>query len=376
MSDRLSHPVPNGCSHDEVQDVEEDGAEQQPECHSGQRAHAWTLVAGRLRCSSSGRPMTNGTSSWHRRPHICARSVSGPGVSPYRERMPSTVLVDDMTPAFTRYASEAADAPFSRRQELWNRLVSGPHTELLDYVQQRRDDSGDGGAAHGDTLAKHAREMPARLSGVLVAVEEVATSLSASGWLEGPPLPVVLLAGTTKANGWVDDYRGKPTLFLEMTLLPPEPYARVLLSHEAVHVAQGRMGALSWPECLGSEVLLEGLATAVSEDICPGLSPSAYLWMDDEHGAWVAECEQHRDGALAYLIANVSSADERVRRSLLAAGAHEQPWPARLGYALGLELARTLERQVSAQDVTASTWSSAREELLAAARRMLHDARS
>ncbi len=104
-----------------------------------------------------------------------------------------------------------------------------------------------------------------------------------AGLLGPDPVPAVLLAGTTAANGWVDVHESRPTLLLELTQLPPAPYDAVLIAHELTHVAHQRRRAGAWPETVAALLFAEGLVTTVSRDLVPGLGDTGYRWFADGH---------------------------------------------------------------------------------------------
>lgn len=135
-----------------------------------------------------------------------------------------------------------------------------------------------------------APRMPALEGRARELVEESERAFRDDGLLDDD-VDVVLLVGGHTSNGWVTQLGGTVTLFLALEFLGDPPYDAVLVSHEAFHIAHGRHGADDWPEDCAASLFQEGFAVAMSREIHPGLSDSAYLWNDDAHADWVADCE-------------------------------------------------------------------------------------
>jgi len=79
-------------------------------------------------------------------------------------------------------------------------------------------------------------------------------------------------------------------------LLGDPPYDGIVISHEALHLAHMHHGAATWPDDIGACLIQEGVATAASRELRPGLSDSAYLWTDDQYDRWVRECREASAG--------------------------------------------------------------------------------
>ncbi len=160
-------------------------------------------------------------------------------------------------------------------------------------------------------------------------------------------VPVVLLAGTTAVNGWVDVHESRPTLFLELTQLPPAPYDAVLIAHELTRVAHQRHRAGAWPETVAALLFAESLATTVSRDLVPGLGDARYLWFADGHQPWLDACTAAYPTVAAELVGVLESTDPVVGRRFFSAGAgHSGTLPVRAGYYAGLRLVAEMRATV------------------------------
>ena len=84
--------------------------------------------------------------------------------------------------------------------------------------------------------------------------------------------------------------------------------------------------------------------TALSRLVCPGLSPSSYLWFDDTHDGWVRSCDEQRLAITGLVRRHLASTDEAVIRELFSVrGGGEVP--VRAGYWLADRLATHLLRE-------------------------------
>ncbi len=249
----------------------------------------------------------------------------------------SASVVSSMAGSYAAYAAAAAALDPLGRARVWQGLHLTAHPGLFAFVGQVNDDAGERGSVGGaDLTARSAivREAEPRAA---TLVTRLAGELA--GLLGADSVPVVLLAGTTAANGWVDVYEGRPTLFLELSQLPPAPYDAVLVAHELTHVAHQRRRAGVWPETVAALLFAEGLATAVSRDLVPGLGDAGYLWFAAGHQPWLDACAAAYPTVAAELAGVLESTDPVVGRRLFSAGAgHSGTLPVRAGYYAGLRL--------------------------------------
>lgn len=123
------------------------------------------------------------------------------------------------------------------------------------------------------------------------AVAETAAMLNDRGLLPDAVLPTALMVGVGTSNGWVAPLDGELTLFLALEMLPSPPYDKVLVAHEAIHLIHHRLRPDPWPETVATRLYDEGLATALSQRLVPGLRLDEYLWFDTGWGKWLHDCE-------------------------------------------------------------------------------------
>ena len=250
-----------------------------------------------------------------------------------------------------------ADVPDQLRPAAWTDEYEAAYPEIFEKYYSAwglRDRS------------RAAAEDVADLAPRILALEERARELIAltersfrdDGLLDDD-LDVVLLVGGHTSNGWVTELGDTVTLFLALEFLGDPPYDGVLASHEAFHVAHSRHGAGEWPEDGASALFQEGIATAISREIHPGLVDSAYLWFDDAHAGWVRDCEAAEAAIARRALEHLdTSLDEMVVRALFTTRDEERELPPRAGYWLGDRVVRGLLERHPASDLL--VWDHAR----------------
>lgn len=181
----------------------------------------------------------------------------------------------------------------------------------------------------------------ARATRLLRAAEQ---DLRSRGLLDADDQAVVLMVGSHSSNGWVAEHQGRRTLFLALEYLGEPPYDDVLVVHELTHVVQAELTPEARAPRLPSAfaVLLEGAAVAATRLLRPGLSDSAYLWMDDAHASWVSDCRD-RDAMIARLILDeLDSPDDEEAVAPLFRNRETQGIPPRAAYWAGDQVVRSL----------------------------------
>lgn len=249
------------------------------------------------------------------------------------------------------------DLPGHRRVAAWADVYEAAYPEIFETYHSAwgRHERCLAAAAEEPIEASRILRVEARARDLL---DETERALRADGLLTDD-LDVVLLVGARTSNGWVTELDGVHTLFLALEFLGDPPYDGVLTSHEAFHVAHARHGAGAWPEDGTASLFQEGFAVAMSRQLHPGLDESAYLWFDDEHGDWVADCTAAETAIARRALDHLDTADdEGPCRALFTLHPDERELPPRAGYWLGDRLVSDLLERHPAADLL--TWDHAR----------------
>jgi hypothetical protein len=173
-------------------------------------------------------------------------------------------------------------------------------------------------------------------------------------------LDVVLLVGNHTANGWIEEFHGRQTMFVALELLGAPPYDATLFSHEALHLAHMHHGAANWPDDVGSHLIQEGVATAASRELHPGLPDGGYLWNDDQHDSWVRECREAERALAAVVLDEMATPAEAAHvQGLFAPDCQAGTLPSRSGYWLGDLLAQHWLSQHSLREVLSWDYAEA-----------------
>mgnify|MGYP001170204433 CR=1 FL=1 len=254
-----------------------------------------------------------------------------------------------VTSTVAEYLALARIEDDASRLTAWTADYEAAHRDVFDIYYRSYSDPRRRIDAVADVarIAPLVREREARAEALARQAEQ---EFRARGLLE--ELDVVLLVGNRTANGWIAEFRGRWTLFVALELLGAAPYDGVLVSHEALHLAHVHLGAATWPEDIGTHLVQEGVATAASRELHPGLSDSGYLWTDDQHDSWVDECREAQKALTALVLDEMATPAEAPHvKGLFAPGCQASGLPARSGYWLAELLAQDWLSQHSLRDV-------------------------
>jgi hypothetical protein len=97
-------------------------------------------------------------------------------------------------------------------------------------------------------------------------------------------LQAVVMVGLGTSNGWVSEFRGRPTLFLAVEQIPDTAFPRILAVHELAHAVQ-------LPEV-------------------PEYGLAEHLWFGGGYDDWLAECLRALPAAQAAILADLESEDD------------------------------------------------------------------
>jgi hypothetical protein len=254
-----------------------------------------------------------------------------------------------LTSTVAEYQALARIDDRANRRDAWTTDYEAAHRDVFDIYYRsysdprRRIDA----VIDADRLSPLVAEREARAKEVARQTEQ---EFRARGLLD--ELDVVLLVGNHTANGWIAEFRGRRSLFVALEMLGAPPYDGVLISHEALHLAHTRNSAATWPDDIGACLVQEGLATAASRVLHPGLSDSGYLWTDDQHDPWVDECRDAERALAAVILDEMSTPAELPHvKGLFAPDCRASGLPPRSGYWLADLLAQHWLSQHSLRDV-------------------------
>jgi hypothetical protein len=243
-----------------------------------------------------------------------------------------------ITSTVTEYLKLADLEDHASRLRAWASDYEAAHQDVFDAYYRSYSDpqDRDGAVADVPRFSRLVREREARAEAIARQAEK---EFAAQGLLE--EIDVVLMVGNHTSNGWIDEFHGRQTMFVALEYLGAPPYDALLFSHEAVHLAHIHHGVQSWPGDIGSHLIQEGIATAASRELHPGLSDSAYLWNDDQHDSWVAECREAERALTAVVLEEMTTPAEAAHvEGLFDPRCQAGDLPPRSGYWLGDVLAQ------------------------------------
>ncbi len=193
-----------------------------------------------------------------------------------------TSTVDD-------YVAMAQIADSAARRHAWVEQYEAAHPEVFEtyYKHWGKAENRERAADGAPDLAPVIQDRERRVRRLL---SETEMELHTQGLIDDG-IDTVLLVGGHTSNGWVTEFRGRPTLFLALEFLPDPPFDQILALYEGMHVVHHRLADLgAWPETIGAALFAEGFAVAATRQLALDLKDSAYLWFDDDHESWVQQC--------------------------------------------------------------------------------------
>jgi len=256
-----------------------------------------------------------------------------------------------LTNTVAEYQALARIEDQADRLAAWTTGYEAAHRDVFDIYYRSYSDPRRRAAASADVtrISPLVREREARAEALARETEQ---DFRARGLLD--ELDVVLLVGNHTANGWIAEFHGRQALFVALELLGNPPYDGIVISHEAMHLAHLHHGAASWPDDVGACLIQEGVATAASRQLHPGLSDSGYLWTDDQHDPWVRECRGAERALITVVLGEMATPAEAPHiRGLFAPDCQASGLPPRSGYWLADLLAQRWLSQHSLRDVLA-----------------------
>lgn len=256
-----------------------------------------------------------------------------------------------LTSTVAGYLALAGIEDQADRLDAWTTEYEAAHRDVFDIYYRSYSDPRRRTAAVAEVtrISPLVREREARAEALARQAEQ---DFRARGLLD--ELDVVLLVGNHTANGWIAEFHGRQALFVALELLGDPPYDAIVISHEALHLAHLHHGAASWPDDVGACLIQEGVATAASRQLHPGLSDSGYLWTDDQHDPWVRDCREAERALTTVVLEEMATPTEAPHvRGLFAPDCQASGLPPRSGYWLADLLAQRWLSQHSLRDVLA-----------------------
>ncbi len=186
----------------------------------------------------------------------------------------------------------------------------------------------------------------------------------------------IVMVGRFSSNAWADLFRGEPTCFYALELIPNVNTLVIMAAHETTHVLHHRVSDVPFEGATVAEkLMLEGLATLASEATVPRLKDETYLWPGystttegHEVTAWLADCTARRPELKGQLLRDLDRDDPATLGRYFDAGSknrHERT-PTRAGYAVGYWLLRSLHRRFRLSELI--RWERMSQEIAEALR--------
>jgi hypothetical protein len=252
------------------------------------------------------------------------------------------ITMRNLVPEFLRFWQQAAGQDEQRQLALWHEYVE-MYPEVVDDLRRsgRVADPREALELYPTVLELVKANAEAGTGWVEEAAELVVPVLDAAHL----DLQAVVMVGLGTSNGWVSEFRGRPTLFLAVEQIPDTAAPRILAAHELAHAVQLPLPEATWSDegPLGQWIYSEGFATALTAELMPEYGLAKHLWFGGGYDDWLAECVRVLPAAQAAILADLESEDDEVAGRYLYLN-RESPFPHRIGYLVGTQLVQDLRR--------------------------------
>ncbi|ONI76784.1 hypothetical protein BWI15_05755 [Kribbella sp. ALI-6-A] len=264
------------------------------------------------------------------------------------------IIVRNLVPEFLRFWQRAAGQDEQRQLALWHEYVER-YPEVIDDLRRsgRTTDPLQALKLYPTVVERIEANAEAGTGWVQDAADLVVPVLDAAHL----DLHAVVMIGVGTSNGWVSQFRGRPTLFLAVEQIPDTAFPRILAAHELAHAVQLPEVAWSDEGPLGQWIYSEGFATALTADLLPEYGLAEHLWFGGGYDDWLADCLGVLPAAQAAILADLDSEDDEVAGRYLYLN-RESPFPHRIGYLVGTRLVQDLRRTYGWPEL--ARWSPAR----------------
>lgn len=270
-----------------------------------------------------------------------------------------TVKVTNLAETFLAFWELAKDKPLPKQVSLWETRYAEPHRAVLNFYEE-----------HYNDLAAPTEEVFSRYPDVISTIRTVsaaADTIVAASVDKCAALGIapsghhVVMVGRFSSNAWADLFEGAPTCFYALELIPDVTTLAIMAAHETTHVLHHNVSDVPFDgTTVAEKLMLEGLATLVSEVAVPGLKDETYLWPGystttegQEVTAWLADCTARRLELKGQLLRDLGSDDPATLGRYFGVGPkyrHERT-PTRAGYAVGYWLLHYLHQHFELSDL-------------------------
>jgi len=261
------------------------------------------------------------------------------------------IALTDLTEGLAEYLAAAPGKSPEERLALWESLYAARHPEFFAWYLSERCPRESlvkrlaDYAARVERMVRPSQVLPKILDEIWPRVREVFDEIPAR-------LPAILFAGGFDADGFVECYGGKLSVFFQAEVICtyPEGLLRVLAAHEAAHFLHARH-VLSLEPGFGYKdryyefpvaLFCEGLAVAASRRACPGEDDARYLLWEQTEPQAAQWCRAHEAELFARVREVLGRSDKDTFRAYFS-GARPDGIPhTRTGYYVGWRVVETL----------------------------------
>lgn len=269
---------------------------------------------------------------------------------------------------FLKYYEAARGKTFEESEKLWKELYEEPNRDILDtYLGILR---------IFDPNFKLESQYPYAFNRYDEQYEKIKASIkSINGDIiekckeckelfkvkdeEDISLTFILFVALYIADGYIIDYKGKPTAFFAVEKLYTGDTLKIFLGHEVTHNIHRQLSGIKEKCTLAENIFQEGLAVAVSEELCKGQKPAYYIYHANRRAEELTEKAQAAWGVMKeHILQDLHKVGDEHGARYFGGDTGYEDVPCRCGYAYGYSVVKRLLEEYTFEELI--RWNSER----------------
>lgn len=267
---------------------------------------------------------------------------------------------------FFLFWEQAQHCTLSEQKELWLKTYEDTHRDIFDLYYNHWGDP----TLLEDALKRFPHTIPT-LRRVAENVDDrikAITKKCAEIFETTEDVAFVVMVGVFRSNGWTAMFRNRLTSFFALEWFTEPHHLDILIAHETAHSLHIQCNPHDWTGfTIGGGLFREGLATVVSEMVCPGATEEEYLWFSTGFSHWIKECERRWKEIGQRLLQDLARVDMDLYKVYFNVKRPETNLPMRVAYIFGYHIVAALQNEYTVAEI--ARWSP--ERAVAEARQAL-----
>ena len=269
---------------------------------------------------------------------------------------------------FLKYYEASRGKTFEEKVKLWKDIYEEPNRDILDtYLSIMRifdpkfklESQYPYAFNKYDEHYKEIEESIKSINGDIIEKCKECKELFKVKDEEDVTLTFILFVALYIADGYIIDYKGKPTAFLAVEKLYIGDTLKIFLGHEVTHNIHRQLSGIKEQCTLAEKIFQEGLAVAVSEELCKGHKAAHYIYHANRNAEALAEKAMNGWHVMKeHILKDLHKVGEEHGVRYFGGDTGDEDVTCRCGYAYGYSIVKKLLGQYSFEELV--RWNSKR----------------